>query len=136
MCLDITVKVMDWTITHGEIEIYIHTQITQMSHFSFLASLFVLTFILIDYFRTEWRSVSTQAVTPPEPKVDKGMHSASGRIHRVGLFKYIAAVKLLLFASTEKVLQLLENLWTCVNPQTQQPASALHLAGNASLKHS
>ena len=102
MCLDITVKVMDWTITHGEIEIYIHTQITQMSHISFLASLFVLTFILIDYFRTEWRSVSTQAVMPPEPKVDKGMHSASGRIHRVGLFKYIAAVKLLLFVFYRK----------------------------------
>ena len=33
---------------------------------------------------------------PPEPKVDKGMHSALGQIQRVCLFKYIAAVKLLL----------------------------------------
>ncbi|CAL8337591.1 unnamed protein product [Gadus morhua 'NCC'] len=47
----------------------------------------------------ECRSVSTQVTVPPEPKVDK-----------------------------ETVLRLLEDLWTCVNPQTQQPARALHLA--------
>ncbi|CAL8248578.1 unnamed protein product [Lota lota] len=47
----------------------------------------------------ECRSVSTQAVVPQEPKVDK-----------------------------ERFRRLLENLWTCVEPQTQQSASILHLA--------
>ncbi|XP_040901322.1 little elongation complex subunit 1 [Toxotes jaculatrix] len=53
----------------------------------------------------EYRSVSTQANSPKEPKVDK-----------------------------EKIRALLEDLWACVEPQQQHSANLLHLTGDASLK--
>ncbi|XP_049585236.1 little elongation complex subunit 1 [Syngnathus scovelli] len=51
----------------------------------------------------EYRSISTQARTPPEHKVDK-----------------------------EKIRSLLEHLWACVEPEHLEPATLLHLHGHTS----
>ncbi|XP_056237105.1 little elongation complex subunit 1 [Seriola aureovittata] len=53
----------------------------------------------------DYRSISTQATSPEEPKVDK-----------------------------EKFRMLLENLWACVEPQQQHSANLLHFTGDVSSK--
>lgn len=94
----------------------------------------------LNYFWTDYRSTSTQASAPEEPKVDKGMESASIIIHYISLIISSHALNLFLLLQhvivcvcfSEKFRMLLDNLWACVEPQQPHSENRLLLPGEAS----